>query len=287
MKLGVFYQSGFKLVACYMALQQLRKIYPDIPIALYEDGSDILKSVADEFNCVYKKNQEHLGKNFIDSGKPVIDLNSNLNWLSRIYEACTKTLKNVDWVILYEDDLWCKRKIERLPKFDLSGNPGNPPGALYCHELCNYLLNRFDENIRSRGHRSSKGSLVSFQACGGTIFNRLKFIDSYEKINKIDWDYINKMDGRICKWSDASLSFIMQHNNCSCGMWTDWGTYILSNTQNNTTYTKGLKSSTDGYDINEISIPMDRQCNVAFLHPFKYFYTFNDTELDLAKKIII
>ena len=34
MKIGAFYQSGHKLVACYKALEQLRKVYPNIPVAL-------------------------------------------------------------------------------------------------------------------------------------------------------------------------------------------------------------------------------------------------------------
>jgi len=55
MKIGAFYQSGYKLVACYKALEQLRKIYPNIPVALYEHRSDVLESVAKKFNCDYKQ----------------------------------------------------------------------------------------------------------------------------------------------------------------------------------------------------------------------------------------
>ena len=50
MKIGAFYQSGHKLVACYKALEQLRKVYPNIPVALYEDGSTLLEPVAKKFN---------------------------------------------------------------------------------------------------------------------------------------------------------------------------------------------------------------------------------------------
>ena len=53
MKIGAFYQSGHKLVACYKALEQLRKIYPNIPVVLYEDGSKLLEPVAKKFNCDY------------------------------------------------------------------------------------------------------------------------------------------------------------------------------------------------------------------------------------------
>ena len=87
MNIGAFYQSGYKLVACYKALEQLRKIYPSIPVALYEDGSDILKPVADKFNCVYKRT-DVLGQNLKHSGRPVLGLESNLAWLRRIYDAC-------------------------------------------------------------------------------------------------------------------------------------------------------------------------------------------------------
>jgi hypothetical protein len=120
MKIGVFYQSGHKLVACYMAIQQFRKFYPDAPIALYEDGSTILENVANEFNCVYK----HIGTVGINnqtSGRVFKGEDGPKAWLDRIYDACTTTLKDVDWVIHYEDDVWCLREIKIPPRFDISG----------------------------------------------------------------------------------------------------------------------------------------------------------------------
>lgn len=269
MKIGAFYQSGYKLVACYKALEQLRKIYPEIPVAFYEDGSDVLKPVAEKFNCDYKKTNIQ-GENKAHSGRPVKDLNSNLAWLKRIYDSCLTTLKDVDWVLHYEDDVWCQRKIERIPEFDLSG----ANGPLYTPELANHLFARFNETEQTRGHWSKNGTLQSYQACGGTIFNREKFIIAYEKINEIDWDLIYRLDTRPCEWSDASLSFIMQYGGFSCGKWSDWGQY-------------DTKNSGNWFDKTGWNIPMNEQENVAFIHLYKHFYNYNNDELELAKNKVV
>lgn len=268
-KIGAFYQSGYKLVACYMALQQLRRHYPEIPIAFYEDGSDILKLVAEEFGCNYKKTDVS-GLNLAHSGRPVTDLRTNLAWLARIYEACNTTLKEVDWVLHYEDDVWCKRRIERLPTFDLAG----ANGPLYTKELFEYFLNKFNTTQTERGHWSTAGSLQSYQGCGGTIFNREKFIQAYEKINEIEWDLIYKLDTRPCEWSDASLSFIMQHGGFTCGRWSDWSQY-------------DAKNSGKWFDKTGWTVPMNEQGDFAFIHLYKHFYNYNNDELELAKQVIV
>lgn len=265
MNIGVFYQSGYKLVACYKALQQLRKFYPDIPVALFEDGSDILKPVADKFNCDYKKTTV-LGSNAALSGRPVKDINSNIAWLGRIHEACTTTLKNVEWVIVYEDDVWCTRKIKVPPRFDLSG----ANGPVYFEPLRQYMFNRFKTNANERGHWSPKGTLESYQACGGTIFNREKFIQAYNRINEIDWNEIIKMDDRPCEWSDASLSFVMQHAGFTCGRWDDWNNY--------NSYNLGSPHDKTGWAVH-----MNMQTDHAFLHMYKHFYNYRPDELSIAE----
>jgi len=268
-KIGAFYQSGHKLVACYMALYQLRKIYPNIPVALYEDGSDILQNVAKEFNCEYKKTNI-IGENHKYSGRPVKDLNSNLAWLNRIKDSCETTLKDCEWILHYEDDVWCKRPIKRYPNFDLAG----ANGPYYTTDLADYLFKRFDTTKKERDHWSTLGTLESYQACGGTIFNREKFIDAYHKINEIDWNIICKLDSRVCEWSDASLSFIMQHAGYSCGKWSDWSQY-------------DSKGTGKWYDKTGWSVSMDEQEDTAFVHLYKHFYNYQDDELELAKSKIV
>lgn len=265
MNIGVFYQSGYKLVACYMATYQLRKIYPSVPIALFEDGSDILKNVAQKFDCYYEKTKI-IGSNERYSGRPVKDLSSNIDWLGRIYKSCKETLKNTDFIIHYEDDVLCKRKIKIEPKFDISG----ARGPTYTDDLKKYLFKKFNTNEKERGYWSSLGSLVSYGACGGAIFNRLKFVEAYERIKEIDWNLICKLDSRPCEWSDASLSFIMQHAGFSFGPWEDWVQYETKNLGNY-------------WDKTGWTTPLYETEDAAFIHLYKHFYNYNDNELDQAK----
>jgi hypothetical protein len=274
MKIGAFYQSGHKLVACHIALKQLRKIYPSIPIALYEDGRDILKATADEFSCAYKKiktlntNSSHwIGSTY--SGRPVRDLESNLAWLSRIYESCQTTLSNVDLILHYEDDVWCRRTIETWPEYDVAGYNGKNIGPIYTQELIHYMFQRFRGNFDTRGYWSKNGSLISYGACGGSIFSKNKFMEAYERISEIDWNLIYNLDTRPCEWSDASLSFIMQHAGFSYGVWSDWAEYETKNISNN-----GDKT---GW-----TTPFSETPNAAFIHLYKHFYDYNNDELSLA-----
>jgi hypothetical protein len=263
MKLGVFYQSGHKLVACYKALEQLRKIYPDIPAMLYEDGSNILEKVAEKFNCYYE-HLEQTGINNPHSGRVFIKENGQLDWLERIYKACTTVLKDVDWVLHYEDDVWCKRQIIKPPQFDISG----ANGPLYTPELYSYLKNKFNITDHSRNHWSKLGSLESYGACGGAIFNREKFIKIYENINNIPWDEIKVLDSRPIEWCDATLSFIFQFNGYTSGVWEDWAQYDSKNIGN-------------WWDKTGWSISMEEQPDVAFLHSYKHFYNYLPEEIEL------
>lgn len=261
MNIGVFYQSGHKFAACYMALQQLRTIYPDIPVALWEDGSNILLEIATKFNCNYTR-VDQTGSNDKYSGRAVIDLKSNLKFFDRIYHSLLTSLKDVDWILFYEDDVWCKRKIERLPIFDLNG----ALGPLYTPELYSYLKQRFNITDDSRGVWSNLGSLENYQACGGTIWNKEKFIEAYKKLNEIDWDIIYKLDNRPCEWADASLSFIFQHAGLSVGRWDDWGPYDTKN--------KGQWWNKTGW-----SAKMEEQGDFAFIHGYKHFYNYSQADI--------
>jgi hypothetical protein len=269
MKIGVFYQSGHKLVACYMAIQQFRKFYPDAPIALYEDGSTILENVANEFNCVYK----HIGTVGINnqtSGRVFKGEDGPKAWLDRIYDACTTTLKDVDWVIHYEDDVWCLREIKIPPRFDISG----AIGPLYTTELYEYLKTKFGINNTSRNVWSMEGSLENYGACGGAIFNRLKFIEIYNRLNEVPWDEINKLDTRPYEWCDATLSFLFQFFGYTSGGWDDWSQYDSKNIGN-------------WFDKSGWSVPMKEQKDATFIHFYKHFYNYTPEELELAKNKIV
>ena len=264
MKIGAFYQSGHKLVACYKALEQLRKVYPNIPVALYEDGSTLLEPVAKKFNCEYTWIEQQ-GINNPHSGRVFVKENGQLDLLKRIYDACTTTLKDVDWIIHYEDDVWCRFEITRPPKFDISG----ANGPLYTTELYEYLKNKFGVIDDSRHNWSLLGSLKSYGACGGTIFNREKFIEINNRLDEVTRDEIYKLDSRPIEWCDATLSFLFQFFGYTSGFWEDWAQY-------------DSKDIGNWWDKTGWSIPMEEQPNVAFIHAYKHFYNYQPNEIELV-----
>lgn len=199
MNLGLFYQSGYRIEACYYALKQFRKFYPKSPISLYEDNSRILKPVANKFNCSYKVTNKP-GFNDFNSGRPAFNIETTTAWLDRVYEACITTLKSVEWVMNMEDDVWFLGKINSPPPFDLTGIGG---------------MGWQDERLYKFVKTSKRGAY----GCGGSIFNRLKFIEAYKTTKNIDWEYIESIAGKgsPTQWTDSMLTFIFMFNKFTVG----------------------------------------------------------------------
>jgi hypothetical protein len=246
MKLGFFYQSGHmdnNILSTYTALKQLRKIYPNNPVSFYEDESNNLKEIALQFNCDYKKIPE--SENVLHKRMPVVDLKTGLQWLQRIYDSCQTTLKDVEWIMHFEDDVWLQKPIENYPILDFAGTIGHG----YQEELYEYLKKRFNVIDESRSYNSPLGQLRAYGMCGGSIFKRESFLNSYSKINEIDWDYLTTLDFRICKYTDAILGFILNHAGHRYEVWSEWAQY---------------------------NVGLITECPV--LHNVKYFYNYKNIE---------
>ena len=61
--------------------------------------------------------------------------------------------------------------------------------------------------------------------CGGSIFKKDAFLNAYLKINEIDWEYISSLDFRICRYSDAILSFVLNNAGYRYEVWSEWTQY--------------------------------------------------------------
>jgi hypothetical protein len=260
MKLGFFYQSGYRIEACYYALEQLRKHYPDAPVALYEDNTDILKPVAKKFNCVYGKTNKQ-GFNDPDSGRPAFNLETILAWLDRVYEACTTTLKDTDWILHFEDDVWVKRPLQGEPPFDLSGIGGRG----WAEELYLYL------------GASCRGA----HGCGGSVFNRLKFIEAYYNVKDIDWKYIDELavDPRPSEWTDSALTLVFLHSKYTVGSWNELQQY-----KNSKVSSMGLGRLTWPGTMKELEAEQE---NAAIIHCWKpYYYSTQEEKNHVLNNII-
>ena len=266
MRLGVFFQSSNKIAACYKAMEQFRIIYPDVPVSLYEGGHcNVLKPVAKKFNLDYKI-ADLTGHTSKYCGGPTVDVDSNIKWLGYIHEACTTILQDTDWIINYEEDVWCKRRIQYEPKLDIEG----ANGPMYTPELYQFLKDKFNITNNSRDYWSANGSLQGYGACGGTIFNRDAFLLAFSKLSDVPWDTITKLDIRPTKHNDACLSFIMQHAGCTSGIWKDWGSW--------------RPGDNDGHwwDKTGWTTTMSAQPDVAFLHEYKHFYNYTAEDLNIT-----
>jgi hypothetical protein len=256
MKIGLYYQSGYRYVACYHALNQFRKFYPDAPIALYEDNTDLLLPIAKKFNCDYKKTTIG-GYNDPHSGRPAFDLKSMKAWFNRVYEACTTVLSEVDWIVHFEDDVWFKRPLKGIPPSDLNGIGGRG----WNEKLYEYL----ETNVRGA------------HGCGGSIFNRLKFIEAYQNINKIDWDLIDELavDPKPSQWTDSALTFLFLYSKMSVSGWSE-----LSQYRNDKFIDKGNPRDAWEGSIEELE---DHQGDLAVIHCWKPYYFPTQEEIDFVE----
>lgn len=229
MKIGFFYQAGHidnHLLSTYMALKQLRRVYPDNPIAFFEDESDNLKEIALEFNCDYQKIPAE--ENIFHKRMPVVNLETGLQWLKRIDDACRSTLKDCEWIMHFEDDVWMQKPVEKYPVLDFAGTIGHG----YREPMYEYLKQRFNVTDDSRGYASPLGQLKAYGMCGGSIFKREVFLDAYRKLNEINWEYVSTLDDRVCRYTDAILNFVLNHAGYKYEVWSEWTQYQVGNQTN-------------------------------------------------------
>jgi hypothetical protein len=213
--IGLFYQSGYRIEACYHALAQFRTHYPSAPVALYEDNTNILLPVARKFGCVYQKTDKQ-GFNDPESGRPAFDLETTLAWLARVNDACETTLAGVDWVVHFEDDVWFKNPLIGPPPFDLSGIGGRA----WHPKLYEYL----------------RAAIPGVYGCGGSVFNRKKFLTAYNRSKQIDWDLLDRLATddfrneidypRPTRWTDSALTVVFMFSGFSVGNWGEIDQYF-------------------------------------------------------------
>lgn len=256
-KLGLFYQTVFRYIAAYNALKQFRKFYPDGPVAMYEDNSFVMEPIAKLYKCTYSRTSLN-GFNDPNSGRPAFNLKTILGWYARVYEACTTVLSEVDYIMNFEDDVWFIRSIQKEPKYDLSGISG----VGWNIELYDYL----QTDVRS------------IYGCGGSVFNRLKFIQAYEQLEKIDWNKIAKYDTRPLEWTDSALTLLFLNAKMSVGTWEDAQQYRHLNIPH--------MHNREGWpgSMQELE---NQQQNVAVVHCWKpYYYPTEQEVLEVNNQLL-
>lgn len=172
MKIFAAYHQCFKdRKATEFAIQQFRKYNPEVPYYLISDAGLDFSDLAEKYNCIWKYDENNIGMNYLPSDHALILYN-------RLVE-CFDTV-NTDYVVLMEDDVLCRGKIEINEDLNLSMSyvPGNPL-VLY-----NTIIEKYNPNA----------NVDWYGATGGSILNRNIFTETKYKdliYNFIENDHIS------------------------------------------------------------------------------------------------
>jgi hypothetical protein len=180
-----------------------------------------------------------------------------MDYIDRIYEECQTTLKDVDWVMIFEDDVWVEKEIEGVPPNDLTG-------------ISNHYINQDLKNLINSKSYDNFGR-------GGSLFNRQVFIDNYKLWKNIYWREILHLDKSVVEWSDVLITFYFDYFKKTIGGWGElincsFLTYdIMKNRESWKTHPHEVDPQTKGASI---------------IHGYKGYYFPTEDEIYYYKKII-
>ncbi len=206
-KIGFFYQTARNPCAVEMNLTQLKKFYPTSPIVVWEDITDLCSDICHRHHVPYFKVKRLPSDITWHNSQPITEITGGLHYLHRLYISCMTTLKDADWIMHYEDDVWCSGHINKLPNNEWGGTIRTG----WEEELNQYV----------RDEMKIEGSLFH-GACGGALISRDAIIKSYLKLQEIDWVEILKRDKRIAMYSDYLISFMLINGGYKWSWWDNW-----------------------------------------------------------------
>jgi len=180
-KVGFFYHAGGRhrnVIASYTCLKQLRSVYSDAPISMWEDtyhtdASGNYLYPLEEIGKLFDTTQHKCSfdTRYPDKTYPAIDLYTHHRYADKIFYALTHELSECEWIMNFEDDVFILKNIESFPDSDFCGQGGS-----------NLMM-------------------------GGTVFKREAFLTAHEGIEKINWPEV-RYGNTI--WTDNYLPFIME-----------------------------------------------------------------------------
>ena len=208
-------QLGFYLWAYSNAdsvdyiLGKLRNAYPDSDLVLSSDNGSDMSQIAENHSAIkYIHGEKSHGPSHksLETGRYGWTVNEARIWIDRLYEACNSITNN--WVMLMEEDVLVKERF-KFPAVDLIMIPN----------IKNAICTSGMEWVKSQG---GKTSYPWYSAGGGSIINRQKFIEAYEKhidsftenYERIYTDSMNQGIGGW-GWNDSIICVLMYAENAT------------------------------------------------------------------------
>jgi hypothetical protein len=167
-------------------LENIRKWYSESDIFIYmdsfRDDLDNYKKVSDDYNCNFIVRRDEMY--YINGHDPThINLPKMMEWLNRLKYTCENT--NSEWIMLVEDDVVVKRKIQRWPVSDVGTNRNN------------------------------------FRPGGGSIFKREVFLKIYENLGESGLEKIIRQQHTYSWAGDTLIERIFKDANVSNEKWIE------------------------------------------------------------------
>lgn len=187
--LAIFHQCFKEKVATDLAIGQFLLHNIDVKSKYYlvSDGGDNFSDVAKKHDINYFY-EDNIGMSIMD-GKTAVRM------VKRLIKFFT--ISNCDYLMLMEDDVWCRGKLNYSYDFNAIGT--NSTNNVYYEGALDYVSKKYNVTIRNN----------FFNLCGGSILNKQIFFEKYDLIEYFllnDHDYIKNL----------SMSKI---SNCDYGNW--------------------------------------------------------------------
>lgn len=166
---AAFFQCHKQPTATYYSLFRFRKAYPTSTIVLLSDNGYNYTKMAKHFNCKYIHSNDNLGVAF-GPNKQVKDITRFFEYLDRLkYALSFISEKFFMWL---EDDVYVKLPYTETFNGTINGN------------CFNHVFSSMLKNIDYyKGDTSQK----YMSGHGGSIYNRVEFLDILNKSDEINW----------------------------------------------------------------------------------------------------
>jgi len=194
---SVHHQTYNNKKAVDYTISEFRKYFPIEEYRLISDNGEDFSDLEEKFNInfVFKNKNTFPGGRFQN-------IQNCYDWLERVNETCE--LYNTEWVVIFEDDVLTQNNDIQFPTEDSAG--------MSPHQWSPGLTTLLKT-------KNTKNKNWGYGMCGGSIFRRESFLQSYKKIDEFDLEIISRLDKRIIGYSDTLINSFLQYFGYSYQKW--------------------------------------------------------------------
>jgi hypothetical protein len=189
MDLAIFHQCYKERAATEFSMAEFRRHNLNYDYYLVSDGGDDFSDIALKHGVKWFY-EPNITMNGIDSSKAL----PAIKRIKKYFE-----ISRCKYLLLMEDDLWCRGKIDF--KFDFNALGANSKNNIYDNQALEYVAYKYKVTIRNN----------YFNLCGGSILNGEIFIKNFDLIEQFimeDHDHIRNLCNNFYGSLDSILNML-------------------------------------------------------------------------------